>query len=194
MAKRESHPAPVTVSEWREFLRGYSDDYLRVATEQQLGRLDDVQRENRWLGHEPADEEAIRAAEKRIGVRLPPSYRNFLLASNGWRHIAPLLYELLKVDEIGWLPEADPDLWFMWDHDDDLAEQLKRCVLLSGPADGDYWLLDGGDIGPDGEWSACWWLASSGLDPEPCPSFGALVVSGRELFEYGHPIRPDGRA
>jgi SMI1-KNR4 cell-wall len=191
MAKRESPSVPVTLSEWREYLRSYSADYLRVATEEELARFDDVQRENRWLGYEPADEEAVRAAEERIGVRLPPSYRNFLLVSNGWRRIDPLLNELLKVDEIDWLPEVDPELWDIWSSGED-AEQLKRSVLLSGHADGDYWLLDAGTVGPDGEWTACLWMASSGLEPEPHPSFGALVVSARELFEHGRPIHPNG--
>jgi hypothetical protein len=60
-----------------------SASYLRVATEDELAGVDEVQRENRWLGYEPAGEEAVRAAEERLGVRLPPSYRNFLLTSNG---------------------------------------------------------------------------------------------------------------
>jgi hypothetical protein len=202
-----SESVPVTLPQWRDFLRSYSDDYLRVATDEETALFDEVQREKRWLGYAPASEDAVRATEERLGVRLPPSYRNFLLTSNGWRHIDPLLYELLKVEEIGWLPQADPELWEIWAGEgqdggdapgltgwlrrlrglvpdqDELTELLRRCVLLSGPADGDFWLLDGGRTGPDGEWTAYAWMASSGLDPEPYPSFGALVVHARELFE-----------
>jgi len=189
---------PVALPEWREFLQSYSDDYLRVATDEELARLDEVQRENQWLGYEPASEDAVRAAEERLGVQLPPSYRSFLLTSNGWRNIDSLLYELLKVEEIGWLPEANPELWGIWaEDDDDLTDLLRRCVVLSGPADGDYWLLDGSKIGPDGEWTAYLWMASSGGEPEPYPSFGALVVHAREFFEkfsgqHGRPVHPEG--
>jgi hypothetical protein len=188
---------PVTLPEWQEFLRSYSADYLRVATAAELARLDEAQREDQWLGYAPASEEAVRAAEERLGVQLPPSYRNFLLASNGWRAIDCLLYELVKVEEIGWFRDVEAELWLDWSQFGDTADQGDRSVLVSGPADGDYWVLDGDNIGPDGEWTAYSWPLSSGLDPEPYPSFGALVVSARETFEEargedGRPIRPEG--
>ncbi|MFI6169286.1 SMI1/KNR4 family protein [Nocardia sp. NPDC051052] len=41
-----------------------------------------VQREG-WIGYEPAGADAVVAAEERLGIRLPPTYRNFLMASNG---------------------------------------------------------------------------------------------------------------
>jgi hypothetical protein len=193
---------PVTLPEWREFLRSYSDDYVRVATDEELAWLDEAQRERRWLGYGPATEDAVRAAEERLGTRLPPSYRNFLLASNGWRSIDLLIGELLTVEQIGWLPEADPALWETWAEDaddsgdDDLTGLLQRCVLLSAHADGDYWLLDGNTAGPDGEWTAYLWMASSGTEPQPYPSFGALVAHARERFEtfrgeHGRPLHPE---
>jgi SMI1-KNR4 cell-wall len=193
-----SESVPVTLPEWREFLRSYSADYLRVATEAQLAELDEVQRGNRWLGYEPASEESVRVAEERLSVELPPSYRNFLLASNGWRKIDFLLDELLRVDDIGWLPEMNPGhLWDIWSADEEIAEQLQRTVLLSGPADGEYWLLDANTIGPDGEWTAYEWHPNDGDEPEPYPSFGALVASARETFgrlsgQQGSPVHPDG--
>jgi hypothetical protein len=176
---------PLTVPEWREFLRSYSSEYLNSEylhelTEKGRGDVNIVQRQTRWLGYEQASEEAVLAAEDRLGIRLPPSYRNFLLASNGWSAIARSLYELLKVEEIGWFPDVDPGMWDAWSHDEDLTEQLKRSILLSGPADGDYWLLDASNIGPDGEWTAYWWWAGDGEDPHPYDSFAALVVSARE--------------
>lgn len=177
--------APLTVPEWREFLRGYSSEflsseYLRELTKEGREDVDTVQRQTQWLGYEPASEDAILAAEERLGVRLPPSYRNFLLASDGWSHIARSLYDLLKVKEIGWFRDVDPGMWDAWSHDEDITEQLKRSVLLSGPADGDYWLLDASKIGPDGEWAAYWWWAGDGEDPHPFDSFAALVVRARE--------------
>lgn len=206
-----SQSIPETLPEWREFLRGYSDDFLRVAGEEDLEGLDDSHRENRWLGYEPATEEEVRAAEERLGERLPPSYRNFLLASNGWRGIGPMMYELVSVDEIGWLHETAPDVIDVVVGGREDAERLLgrpvpgrederllwRSVLLSGPADGDYWLLDGNDIGPDGEWTAYEWPVGDGGQPEPYPSFGALVADLRASFEElrgqeGHPVHPEG--
>ncbi|MYS21802.1 hypothetical protein GA0115240_135267 [Streptomyces sp. DvalAA-14] len=76
----------------------------------------------------------------------------------------------------------DPGTWDAWSHDEDLTEQLKRCLLLSGPADGDYWLLDANGVGSDGEWTAHWWWAGDGEDPHPYDSFAALVVGAREAW------------
>ncbi|GHJ42156.1 SMI1/KNR4 family protein [Streptomyces sp. TS71-3] len=184
---------PLTVPEWREFLLGYSSEYLdsaylRELAEDGRGDVDTVQRRTRWLGYGPAGEKEILAAEDRLGIRLPPSHRNFLLASNGWSAIAHSLYELVKVEEIGWFPDADPGMWDAWSHDEDITEQLRRSILLSGPADGDYWLLDASSIGPDGEWRAYWWWAGDGEDPHPYDSLAQLVVSAREewsLAGYG---------
>ncbi|MGF7235069.1 MAG: SMI1/KNR4 family protein [Frankia sp.] len=192
---------PVTVPEWRSFLRSYSADYLRVATEREVAELDDVQREKQWLGYEPATEEAVRAAEERLGVRLPPSYRNFLLASNGWRNIDVLLNDLLNVEEIGWFSALAPELYEIWSDDEESDEEsedwLRQCVLLSGPADGDCWYLDASVIQPDGEWTACEWSYSSGEQPIPYPSFGALVLRARKFFEelsgkQGRPVNSEG--
>jgi hypothetical protein len=184
--------------EWRDFLRGYSDDFVRVATEEQLARLDETQRRTRWLGYAPAREKAVTAAEERLGVRLPPSYRGFLLASNGWRNISVLLDELRTVDGIGWVTETDLELWDFVDEDDDEMEKLLgRALLISGPADGDYWFLDPHDVGPGGEWAAYEWPASSGEQPQRFPSFGALVARARMVFadrsgREGRPVNPEG--
>lgn len=187
---------PVTLPEWREFLGSYSADYLKVATEAELACFDDVQLANRWFGYEPATEYAVRRAEERIGRQLPPSYRNFLLASNGWRCIDRFVDELRTVDEIDLLPTADPELWQVWADSEDAA-LLEHCVLVSGASDGDYWLLDASTVRADEEWTAYSWMAHDGLDPEACPSFGALVLEARRFFEElsgreGRPVNPGG--
>ena len=54
---------------------------------------------------------------------------------------------------------------------------MFRRALWPVPDDnGDYWLLDPGDVGPDGEWTAYIWWCSSGGDPRPYPGFGAMMV------------------
>lgn len=80
---------PRTVGQWREYLRGYSaevlaSDYLRLAVEEERASwLTEGRRAAGWLGFDPATEGEVLAAEQRLGVRFPPTYRNFLLASNG---------------------------------------------------------------------------------------------------------------
>jgi hypothetical protein len=180
--------APLTVFEWREFLRSYSSEfldssYLRAAEAEGRAQwmVSDVQREAGWLGYEPASADAILAAERRLGVRLPPSYRNFLLASNGWSTMAYSL-DLLKVEEIGWFGELEPELLVAWsalgiEHFAGHKRLLERCLLVTGPAEGDSWLLDADSAAANGEWAAYSWWAADAQDPEPYDNFSVLVAS-----------------
>jgi hypothetical protein len=143
--------APVTVPGWREFLTGPGTE---------------------WPETQPADEDAIRAAEQRLGVPLPPSYRNFLLVSDGWADMATIAGTLRKVDAIGWYPEVDPEMWTAWfgpdmDFDTDSNQ-------------GDVWVLSADHIDADGEWRAYEWWPGDGGDLILHDSFGALMLSARD--------------
>ena len=116
-------------------------------------------------------------------MRLPPSDRDFLFAGYGWRDIDLELEELLKIDEIGWFPEKEPELLSWWSEIEDVAMSVKRCLLLSGRTDcAVYWLLNPTEIGPDGEWAAHEWATGDGCNPERYPSFGALVMNAGDAF------------
>ncbi|MTD55114.1 SMI1/KNR4 family protein [Amycolatopsis pithecellobii] len=153
--------APSTVGEWRDFLRRHSSEF----------------------GYEPASEDAIRAAEERLGVRLPPAYRNFLLVSNGWSSSLSEL-SLLDVDHIGWFSEAEADLLAAWsepgmEHFAEWIGVLERCLLISQGegGSGGHWLLRVGDPAGGGEWTAYEWWPGDGADPEPYDNFAVLVTS-----------------
>lgn len=75
----------------------------------------------------PAAEDEIAAAEDRLGVRLPPSYREFLLVSDGayadvwgpvladWHRPGPTgAFGFLPVRETGWLRDTDPAIADIW--------------------------------------------------------------------------------
>nr|WP_243274721.1 SMI1/KNR4 family protein [Streptomyces albus] len=148
--------------------------------------LSQTQREAGWLGYEPAGEEAVLAAEERLGVRLPPTYRNFLLTSNGWSSIGEL--DLLKVEENGWFPDLEPQLFQAWSSPgleffaDDL-ELLKRCPLISiDGGSGGRWLLHADSAREDGEWTAYEWWPGEGGDLEENDNFAAMVASAVDAF------------
>ncbi|NSC19845.1 SMI1/KNR4 family protein [Streptomyces albus subsp. chlorinus] len=184
---------PLTVTEWREFLSDYSStflnsNYLRTAESDGNAEymLSQTQREAGWLGYEPAGEEAVLAAEERLGVRLPPTYRNFLLTSNGWSSIGEL--DLLKVEENGWFPDLEPQLFQAWSSPgleffaDDL-ELLKRCPLISiDGGSGGRWLLHADSAREDGEWTAYEWWPGEGGDLEENDNFAAMVASAVDAF------------
>lgn len=180
---------PSTVTEWRKFLSDYSlnflnSDYLRTAELDGRAQhmLSESQREAGWLGYAPASEDAIVAAEERLGVRLPPTYRNFLLTSNGWSSIGEM--DLLKVDEIGWFPDlVEPWLLEAWSSPEmeffaEELEIIKRCLLISNDGGGGvYWLLHADSVRENGEWTAyAWWPGSAG-ELEDNDTFAALASS-----------------
>lgn len=180
-------------AEWRGFLGDYSErflssDYLRTAELDGRARylLSPAQREAGWLGFEPAGEEAIAAAEERLGVRLPPSYRNFLQTSNGWSTIGHL--DLLGVEEIGWMSDINPELLEAWADLDHFADQLailKRCLLISidDGGSGGNWLLHADSARGDGEWTAYEWWPGEGGELEENADFAALVSLAVENFD-----------
>jgi hypothetical protein len=182
-----SQPRPLTVTEWREYLRGYSaeflgSDYLREAEAEDLAKwmVSPAQRAAGWLGYEPASEQMLEEAEHRLGITLPASYQNFLLASNGWSTIrywnGP--FDLLGADKIGWFPDLEPELLDAWDmdHFGDKLAVLKRCVLIGHYGSGYYWLLHADSIADNGEWTAYEWVPGDGADPEPYDDFAAIVT------------------
>lgn len=66
---------------------------------------------HRRLFYPPASLEQITGAEARLNTPLPPSYKEFLLASNGF---LSLNGRLLAVDEIDWLKIRDKDTMETW--------------------------------------------------------------------------------
>ena len=86
--------------DWRSFLHQFSRDML--ADPDIAGRQPQAVIDSAWLGYEGASEEQIRAAETRLGVSFPPSYRQFLETSNGWRDVGAFIYKLWSTADIDW--------------------------------------------------------------------------------------------
>lgn len=63
---------------------------------------------SRWNGLPGATESQIQEAEQRLHIQLPPSYRSFLLISNGWRQFDEFIERLLPAQEIARFESVDP--------------------------------------------------------------------------------------
>jgi hypothetical protein len=87
--------------DWESFLRRWSREILKS-----LGNASDKLPpeaiESGWLGYPGATEEQIARAEARLKATLPPSYREFLKVSNGWRQTTPFIQKLWSTEEIEW--------------------------------------------------------------------------------------------
>ncbi|MFC4866736.1 SMI1/KNR4 family protein [Streptomonospora arabica] len=187
----------ITAQRWRAYLAEYSADMLRVEEEDELGGVTDEQRAAGWLGYEGAPEERIADLEERLGTRLPPSYRSFLAASDGWRDVSAFMYELLSTDAVDWADDDDFGLFSGADDEPEPSGLQGPVLRVSGEGDAQYWLLDAGDVGPDGEWAAYIWASWYPGLGERHRSFADLVAAERAAFEKlkgsdGLPVRPDG--
>ena len=186
---------PHSVESWRSFLAEFSADMLRALDEGELHTTTATQRSASWLGYDGATEEQIAALEDRLGRPLPPGYRSFLAASDGWSTMGPFMYSLLGTDSVGWLADlqdqALPEEYLEGE------ELVGPALLVSGEGDAQYWLLDAGDVSPDGEWAAYVWASWYPGLGERHRSFADLVVAERASFEElsgadGRPVRPEG--
>jgi hypothetical protein len=176
-------PSPLTVEEWRAFLDEHNTSifesaFVRAAIEEDRQVVSPERWEAGWAGAEPVGEEAIVAVEERLGVRLPPLYRNFLKVSDGWEFMGPI--DLFPLERIGWFTDLEDELIDAWagpEYFEEYLAVLKRCVLI-GQDDGGsgcWWLLHVDSAGEDGECAAYQWWPGDGSLPESYDDFTALV-------------------
>ncbi|WP_185845615.1 SMI1/KNR4 family protein [Kibdelosporangium aridum] len=184
---------------WREWLARWSDEWVRSA---EPAELDAEVLRDRWLGFAPAGEEAVAAAEARLGHRLPPSYREFLLTTDGWRNAGMFVWRMRDTSNLGWLRDIEPfweESWEEVDDDldgdfgDDSAEELpatdnkfSRGLLISLEADAGILFLDPGDVDESGEWAAYSLFSWRAAPPTRFASFTALM---EDLYAEFHQMR-----
>src|SRR4051812_4097678 len=97
----------MTVLEWKTFLNEYNRELLSY--EQVVEALPRELIKADWLGHAAASGKEIAALEKRLGTRLPPSYRAFLRTSNGWHFPSRSIFDLLPAAKVVWFREKNQD-------------------------------------------------------------------------------------
>lgn len=151
-------------------------------------------RRSRWLGLPPADEERVAAAEARLGRRLPPSYREFLMVSDGWRHAGGFVWLLAGTADARWHDDASglADT-FEEDLDEEAGPQerreagiWRRGLQLDVASDATYVLMDPEDVDEDGEWAVYTWAGWRAAPPERHASFRAFM---REMHREFHRLR-----
>ncbi|MGW1405915.1 SMI1/KNR4 family protein [Streptomyces sp. NPDC002403] len=87
---------------WRDLLQRWSDAWLDPVLHEQERHepLPDEIRTARWLGGPGATPEELAELEDRLGIGLPPSYREFLHTSNGWLDTTTEIRRLLPAREV----------------------------------------------------------------------------------------------
>jgi hypothetical protein len=162
--------------DWRPFLEKWSKAVL-ASEDVPYYNLPPSAINSEWLGYPGASEDEIAAVEKRLGRTLPPSYRSFLKASNGWMQTGHFIDDLWPVDQLEWHRNFDPQsiaIWSESDSWDDLPyerrgsyriaevrdfKSLASTLQISDRGDAAILLLNPERVGADGEWEA-WFMAS----------------------------------
>jgi hypothetical protein len=183
--------------DWRDFLGRWQREYVPPADREE----DEADGQAVLpLGRPGAHESVIVAAEERLGRRLPPSYREFLAVSDGWRvEQTAAIYQLGGAADIDWF--RDPyDLTSVYEdglgddpRDEDvlLAGMWRRALRLETDSDVSYALLDPGDSDEDGEWALYVYKGWSGELPDRYPSFRAYMEAAYRGFHGSRAGRAD---
>lgn len=182
--------------DWRAFLSRWS---IQLMASDLAKRVSPKPKSKDWLGYPPATETQVRALEKRIGMPLPPSYRTFLLTTNGWRRTTPFIaavrparrvdfYRVENLEAVSIWSEAgganvsDPD-YFSYIPDrgaDYCGEHVEALLQISDEEDGVY-LLNPMAVTTDAEWEA-WFLAPWVPGARRYPSFAHMMRSEHQSF------------
>ncbi|MFF1381315.1 SMI1/KNR4 family protein [Streptomyces sp. NPDC058308] len=193
-----------TSDDWRSFLVRWSQEWAdaqdpgpALGPTADEGHLrDEEPLRTRWLGFPPAPEEKIRVLEKRLGCRLPPSYRSFLAVSDGWRHAGGFVWLLAGTDEARWHEdEGELSEFFPGELDDDstpeealLAGMWARALRLSVESDAVHVLLDPGDVDDSGEWAVYSYASWRASPPERHASFRTFMEA---MYREFHLLQVD---
>jgi hypothetical protein len=140
-------PQRSAVFMWRPLLKELSEFCL--ADSKLSATLPEQNAKTQWLGRSGAAELEVKETERRLGRRLPPSYRSFLVESNGFEQWSPFLRRLYGAGEVDWFRVRNSS-WADAYHD--TYPNLGSCLQVSEVGDSAVILLNPDVIAPDGEW------------------------------------------
>jgi hypothetical protein len=171
---------------WHQFLTEWNHDLL--LDRQVVATVSDEVVATGWLGADGATEEQLLELETYLGRALPPSYRAFLAASNGWRCPGAAVQRLWSTDEVEWFTVRHKhwaDAWVQGVRHEGSARAARRArdllysaLEISEDEDSAIYLLNPLRTTGDGEWEACLfadWLPGF----ETYPSFAVLLAQAR---------------
>jgi hypothetical protein len=164
-----------------------------------------------WLGYAGASNDQIAKAETRLGTILPPSYREFLKVTNGWRQATPIIHKLWSTEEIEWfsvrnqqwidaylrpglpqLPSVGDKEYFTYGAEQNYqavrAEYMQTALEISDTGDSAIYLLNPKVVTDEGEWEA-WFFANWLPGAYRYRSFWEMMESQYEVLLKENPQR-----
>ncbi|MFD9325741.1 SMI1/KNR4 family protein [Streptomyces sp. NPDC060065] len=184
-----------TSFDWRSFLLRWSGEWADSLPDGEArGEDDETARQARWLGFPPASEERIAAMEERLGRRMPPSYREFLKVSDGWRHAGGFVWLLAGTEDAHWHNNESglADLFEEYLDEDAGSEERREADLwrrglqFDVESDATHVLMDPEDVDEDGEWAVYTWASWRAAPPERHANFLEFM---RDMYREFHSLR-----
>ncbi len=184
-----------TAFDWRSFLLRWSGEWADSLPDDEIRDEDDkAARRARWLGFPPASEKRIVAMETRLGRRMPPSYREFLKVTDGWRHAGGFVWLLAGTEDAHWHNDESGLADMFEEHlDEDAgpeerreADVWRRGLQLDVESDVTHVLLDPEDVGEDGEWAVYTWASWRAEPPERHADFREFM---QDMYREFHSLR-----
>src|SRR5215472_5834493 len=102
----------MTLFNWQDLMTAWNQELL--ADEDIRADLPPAVFASGWLGYPGATEEQMIQLEERLGTPLPPSYREFVRFTNGWREAGYFIHQLWSTEEIEWHAVRHQDLIDAW--------------------------------------------------------------------------------
>jgi len=163
--------------EWKQFILQWSEKVAAQNLDEYAGERRSFDKEH-GFGTKGASEESIVEVENKLGTKLPPSYREFLKASNGLHQpvesMATTGGDFWPAEEVDWFrvrnqwwidcwtdetePETPDAEYFVYGPDQDCCamrpEYLKTALEISHDGDAGIYLLNPEVKDANGEWEA----------------------------------------
>ncbi|WP_275589861.1 SMI1/KNR4 family protein, partial [Streptomyces sp. G44] len=188
--------------DWQPFLARWSGEWADAYDPDEVPDAGDQEAlEERWLGFAPATGADIAALEKRLGLRLPPSYRQFLGVTDGWRHAGGFVWRLAGTRE-AYRPDSETDLTELFlEHLHEAASPAElqealvwtRGLQLDVESDALSVALDPEDVDEHGEWAVLTWAPWRAASPERYRSFWEFMQAAYREFHHLEAGRDGGR-
>lgn len=204
----------MTQFDWTNWLNQWNEELMSSLLNEETLNFNDYQVTvldlspevvtSKWLGYPGASDEQLKQAELRLGIQLPPSYREFLQISNGWRQPYHFVMRLWSAEDIEWLrvrhqedlidpwvegqggeiSVSDEDYFVYGEEQSCLnfrVQYLYTALEISDYGDSAFYLLNPQVVSPDGEWEA-WFFASWLPGANRYRSFWELMQAEQERW------------
>jgi SMI1 / KNR4 family (SUKH-1) len=182
----------VIAAEWKTFLGTWTREIAALETKNPNTKrpIDPVN----GLGFPGATDAQIAVVESRLGVKLPPSYSEFLKATNGllqpFDYVASYGGDFWPVEEIDWFRVRNAEWIEAYAVVDEalsdrggisFTDELRQTLEISHDGDSAVYLLNPRVVSADGEWEA-WVFATWSPEVERFPSFAAMMQARYREF------------